>query len=336
MISKLSLLGVICCYVLYTACSKHNSPILEFYCFIFMCAPERVRYDKDTPAGTKAGTPLADGYFGVPSDETEQPAQQHGAQEEMQQHGAQEEIEESHMSDDTNELIDRVIRVKRRRTRSSSTSCSAKYHHRRIKKHSVLTNALDYMHRKHQPMHPGLMSAELIQSMMSLLKSTMDRPGEKKKGLWKFCEPSIVKAAWVYGQSAHAHQVLHVDVGETPYSSWYPCLVAYNTSDPGCQNVLCKPLLENGCKRPFRTHESRLVHINSHAPHPQHFDHSEEVIEPQPEHFERSTVETMLGGNIDGDDGKHALTGPGSLRNYMSCRIDCMRGHGILDPPSCH
>ena len=158
------------------------------------------------------------------------------------------------------------------------------------------------------------------------------QPGEKKECL----EPSIVKAAWVYSQSAHAHQVLPVDVGEAPDSSWYPCLVAYNTSDPGYQNVLCKPLLENGCKRPFRTHESRLVHINSHAPHPQNFDHSEEVIEPQPEHFERSTVETMLGGNIDGDDGKPALTGPGSLRNYMSCRIDCMRGHGILDPPSCH
>ena len=195
------------------------------------------------------------------------------------------------------------------------------------------------------------------------------QPGEKKECL----EPSIVKAAWVYSQSAHAHQVLPVDVGEAPDSSWYPCLVAYNTSDPGCQNVLCKPLLENGCKRPFRTHESRLVHINSHAPHPQNFDHSEEVIEPQPEHFERSTVETMLGGNIDGDDGKPALTGAAlgirkedvrdrerkealklakkavrdilvwrctsnalGLRNYMSCRIDCMRGHGIVDPPSCH
>ena len=195
------------------------------------------------------------------------------------------------------------------------------------------------------------------------------QPGEKKECL----EPSIVKAAWVYSQSAHAHQVLPVDVGEAPDSSWYPCLVAYNTSDPGCQNVLCKPLLENGCKRPFRTHESRLVHINSHAPHPQNFDHSEEVIEPQPEHFERSTVETMLGGNIDEDDGKPALTGAAlgirkedvrdrerkealklakkavrdilvwrctsnalGLRNYTSWRIDCMRGHGIVDPPSCH
>ena len=115
------------------------------------------------------------------------------------------------------------------------------------------------------------------------------QPGEKKECL----EPSIVKAAWVYSQSAHAHQVLPVDVGEAPDSSWYPCLVAYNTSDPGYQNVLCKPLLENGCKRPFRTHESRLVYINSHAPQPQHFDHStvtiKDIIEPQPEHFERST-----------------------------------------------
>ena len=136
----------------------------------------------------------------------------------------------------------------------------------------------------HQPMQPGLMSDELIQCMMYLLETTMERPGEKKKGLWKFCEPSIVKAAWVYGQSAHA---------QAPDSSWYPCLVAYNTSDPGYQNVLCKPLLESGCKSPFRTHESRLVYINSHAPQPQHFDHStvtiKDIIEPQPEHFERST-----------------------------------------------
>ena len=63
--SNLSFLAVICCYVLYTACSKHNSPKLECYCLICMCAVERVRYDKDTPAGKKAGTPLADGYFGV-------------------------------------------------------------------------------------------------------------------------------------------------------------------------------------------------------------------------------------------------------------------------------
>ena len=143
-------------------------------------------------------------------------------------------------------------------------------------------------------MHPGLMSDELIQCMMYLLKTNMDRAGNKRRGLWKFCEPSIVKPAWVYGQSAHAHQVLPVDVGETPYSSWYPCLVAYNTSDPGYQNVLCKPLLEIGCKNPFRTHESRIVYINSHAPQPEHFEHStvtiEEVIAPQPEHFERSTV----------------------------------------------
>ena len=288
MISKLSLLGVICCYVLYTACSKHNSPILEFYCFIFMCAPERVRYDKDTPAGTKAGTPLADGYFGVPSDETEKPAQQHGAQEEMQQHGAQEEIEESHMSDDTNELIDRVIRVKRRRRRSSSTSCSAKYHHRRIKKHSVLTNALDYMHRKHQPRHPGLMAAELIQYMLSLLKSSMDRIQAMVTSYLLYVRnlSSVVTvleiAQHLYWHGANAANNIHI-VGETPDSSWYPCLVACDTADPGYQNVLCKPLVENGCKRPFRTHESRIVYVTSHAPQPELFEHStvtiEEVIE---------------------------------------------------------
>ena len=57
---------------------------------------------------------------------------------------------------------------------------------------------------------------------------------------------------------------------------------------------MCKPLLDVGCKNPFRTHESRIVYINSHAPQPQHFEHStvtiEEVIEPQPENFEHSTV----------------------------------------------
>ena len=140
--------------------------------------------------------------------------------------------------------------------------------------------------------HPGHMPAETIQRMMTLLLSSIESPG-KKKGLWRFQNPdSVIKAAWVYGQSAHAHQELPVDVGEIPDSRWYPCLVAYNNEDPGYQNVLCKPL-ENGCKRQFRTHESRLVYINSHAPQPQHFDHStvtiKDIIEPQPEHFERST-----------------------------------------------
>ena len=129
-----------------------------------------------------------------------------------------------------------------------------------------------------QRMHPGSMSDELIQHMMSLLKYTMERPGEKTEGLWKFCEPSIVKPAWVFGESAHAQQVLPVGEGEIQDSSWYPCLVAYNTRDPGYQNVLSKHLLENGCKRPVRTCESRIDYINSHAP------------QPQPQHFEHSTV----------------------------------------------
>ena len=73
-----------------------------------------------------------------PSDETEKPAQQHGAQE---------EIEESHMSDDTDELIDRVMRGKRRRRRSSSTSSSEQYHHRKIKKHLVALGTKRYKRR---------------------------------------------------------------------------------------------------------------------------------------------------------------------------------------------
>ena len=145
--------------------------------------------------------------------------------------------------------------------------------------------------------HPGHMPAETIERMMTLLLESIQSPGPKK-GLWKFQNPdSVIKAAWVYGQSAHAHQELPVDVGEIPDSRWYPCLVAYNNEDPGYQNVLCKPLLENGCKRPFRTHESRIIYINVDAPppQPQHFEHStviiEEIFEPQPEHFERSTVQ---------------------------------------------
>ena len=125
--------------------------------------------------------------------------------------------------------------------------------------------------------------------MMSLLLSTIESPG-KKRGLYKFQDPdSVVKAAWVYGQSAHAHQELPVDVGEIPDSRWYPCLVAYNNEDPGYQNVLCKPLLENGCKRPFRTHESRIIYINVDAP------------QPQPQHFEHSTVtiEEVIEDTVD-------------------------------------
>ena len=72
------------------------------------------------------------------------------------------------------------------------------------------------------------MPADTIQSMMSLLLSTLESPG-KKRGLYKFADPdSVVKAAWVYGQSAHAHQELPVGVAEIPDSRWYPCLVAYS------------------------------------------------------------------------------------------------------------
>ena len=153
--------------------------------------------------------------------------------------------------------------------------------------------------------HPGHMPAETIERMMTLLLESIQSPGPKK-GLWKFQNPdSVIKAAWVYGQSAHAHQELPVGVAEIPDSRWYPCLVARNNDDPGYQNVLCKPLLENGCKRPFRTHESRIIYINVDAPppQPQHFEHStvtiEEIIEPQPEHFERSTVQEVIEPRLD-------------------------------------
>ena len=79
-------------------------------------------------------------------------AEQQGPQEEIleqpaQQQEAQEEIAESHMSDDTDELIDRVMKGKRRRRRSSSTSSSEQYHHRKIKKHLVALGAKRYKRR---------------------------------------------------------------------------------------------------------------------------------------------------------------------------------------------
>ena len=77
------------------------------------------------------------------------PAHQHGPHEEnteqpAQQQEAQEEIVESHMSDDTDELIDRVRKNKRRRRRSSSTSNSEQYHHRKIQKHFQALGAKRY------------------------------------------------------------------------------------------------------------------------------------------------------------------------------------------------
>ena len=79
-------------------------------------------------------------------------AEQQGPQEEIleqpaQQQEAQEEIAESHMSDDTDELIDRVMKGKRRRRRSSSTSSSEQYHHRKIKKHLQALGAKRYKRR---------------------------------------------------------------------------------------------------------------------------------------------------------------------------------------------
>ena len=82
--------------------------------------------------------PQATGEAMQASDETEQPAQQQEAQE---------EIAESHMSDDTDELIDRVMKGKRRRRRSSSTSSSEQYHHRKIKKHFQALGAKRYKRR---------------------------------------------------------------------------------------------------------------------------------------------------------------------------------------------
>ena len=64
-----------------------------------------------------------------------------------QQQEAQAEIAESHMSDDTDELIDRVMKGKRRRRRSSSTSSSEQYHHRKIKKHFQALGAKRYKRR---------------------------------------------------------------------------------------------------------------------------------------------------------------------------------------------
>ena len=74
----------------------------------------------------------------------------------------------------------------------------------------------------------------------------------------------------------------------------------------------------------FRTHESRIVYVTSHAPQPELFEHStvtiEEVIE------DTVTIEKVIKDDawrnyIDGDGGKPALTGPGSLTNYMIMKM---------------
>ena len=81
--------------------------------------------------------------------DSNQPAHQHGPHEEnteqpAQQHAAKEEMSESNISDDTDELIDRVRKNKRRRRRSSSTSNSEQYHHRKIQKHFQALGAKRY------------------------------------------------------------------------------------------------------------------------------------------------------------------------------------------------
>ena len=81
--------------------------------------------------------------------DSNQPAHQHGPHEEnteqpAQQHAAKEEMSESNISDDTDELIDRVRKDKRRRRRSSSTSNSEQYHHRKIQKHFQALGAKRY------------------------------------------------------------------------------------------------------------------------------------------------------------------------------------------------
>ncbi len=82
------------------------------------------------------------------NDENTQATQQ-GPQDDIleqpsQQQDDQGETAESVMSDDTDELIDRVLKGKCRRRRSSSTSSSEQYHHRKIKKHLQALGAKRY------------------------------------------------------------------------------------------------------------------------------------------------------------------------------------------------
>ena len=76
-------------------------------------------------------------------------ATQQGPQDDIlkqpsQQKDDQGETAESVMSDDTDELIDRVRKGKCRRRRPSSTSSSEQYHHRKIKKRLQALGAKRY------------------------------------------------------------------------------------------------------------------------------------------------------------------------------------------------
>ena len=104
-----------------------------------------------------------------------------------------------------------------------------------------------------------------IWETMSRQLKAVQETSPYKDGMWTMQPPYMVAPGVVFGDGVSrkmAESPLSGHLADACCSQWFPALVSCNTpwSNDRCAAVLCKPLLEMNCRRPWKTHLSR-VHV---------------------------------------------------------------------------
>ena len=111
-------------------------------------------------------------------------------------------------------------------------------------------------------------AADADRRLRAKCEKTLDL-GDMCHGMWAVRTPHTIRFGTVYGdglkrvlamESVRPDPREHMDAFYCLYSDYY------EVTDPAYWTyVLCEPLLDNGCRRPWQTHLSRLVPVRLEA-----------------------------------------------------------------------
>lgn len=97
--------------------------------------------------------------------------------------------------------------------------------------------------------------------MWKLMLNLAKTPG--KRTLWEMQDTRHVRCACVWAVGSQRHQQAVPITSDEGYADWWPVVVStdprYISGQEKLMPVLCLPLLENGSRRPWMTHPSRIV-----------------------------------------------------------------------------
>ena len=107
-------------------------------------------------------------------------------------------------------------------------------------------------------------AAEAARRLRAKFAETLNRPGSRQ-GLWAFREPYTIRFGIVYGDGWTKHLAIEpVSQDQRDRLPRFWCLYSdfYEETESSYWTfVLCEPLIDTGCRKPWPTHLSRLFPV---------------------------------------------------------------------------